>query len=123
LGIETDGVESITAGLDPHLVAEEPRSAIRECRGIDERLGDGLHRERLARVAHRISHAVHCDEADSEPFGIGLRELRYVACEPAAMDTGELAVKLGQEGLDGGLHAVAPTCCANFETTQGPCRS
>src|SRR6185369_17765124 len=88
LGIETYGVESVTAGFDPHLVAEELRSTIRECRGIDERLGDGLHRERLARVAHRISHAIHCDEADSEPFGIGLCELRYVGREPAAMDTG-----------------------------------
>ena len=106
LGIETDGVEGVAAGLHAHLAGDEVLAPVRQGGGVDEGLGDGLDGEGLVRVAHLVGHPVHGDDADAEPGRVGLGQLGDIAGDLAAIQGGELVVQGLQIGLDRRLHGL-----------------
>ena len=107
LGIEADRVESVAARLHAHPPGDEIASAIRQRRGVDERLGDRLDGEELLGIAHGISHAVHRDEADPQPVGVGLGEFGDVAGDGAALNFRQPAMETFEICLYRGLHQVS----------------
>ena len=74
-------------------------------KAVDERLRDGLDRERPGRIADRIVVPIQSDDRDAEPPGIGPGQFRYVVGYIPLIESLVLLEDLQQEPLDGRAHA------------------
>ena len=100
LGIEADRVERFSAGFDTDLAQDGAASSVGQRGGVDRGLGDRLDGEWHLAIAHRIGIAVRGDDANAEPVGIGLGELRDIGGDCAGvhrpvffMERGEVALQ------------------------------
>ena len=75
---QTDGIEGIARRLDSDFGKDVLFAPIFQGKAIDQRLGDGLDRERKPGVPDFIEIPVPGGDADAEGIGIGLGQLRDV---------------------------------------------
>ena len=115
LRLEADRVEGVARRLDADLSPHRLGAAVLEGDAVDQRLGDRLDRERLARRADLVDLAVDGGDGDAEPGRVGLRQLGDIAGDLAAAEAAEAGVQLFEVVLDrrsgagrrrrGGMHA------------------
>jgi hypothetical protein len=105
--IEADGIERVTARLDADPAHHCLDALIGQCLRIDEGLGHRLDGEGLRGVACGVGVAVHGDDAQPEPVGIGTRQFRDVAGQIAVVEGGKAAVEFSQIRLNGQAHEIS----------------
>jgi hypothetical protein len=98
--LQADGVEGIARRLDTDLSPNRLGAMVFEGDAVDQRLGDRLDRELLARRADFVDLAVDGGDGDAEPVGVGLLQLRDVAGHLAAAELAEAGVELFEVVLD-----------------------
>ena len=98
--LQADGVEGVARRLDADLAPHLLGATVLEGDAVDQRLGDRLDRERLARRADLVDLAVDGGDGDAEPGGVGLGQLGDVAGHLAAAEVAEAGVKLFEVVLD-----------------------